>query len=67
MKAILEFSLPEDQAEYDLANNAQKLQSVIYDLDQYLGTGIRYEDKEYLLDVRSELCELLADKGLDIF
>ena len=67
MKAILEFSLPEDQAEYDLANNAQKLQSVIYDLDQYLQTGIRYKDKEYLLDVRSELCELLADKGLDIF
>jgi hypothetical protein len=42
MKAILEFNLPEDKVEYDLANNAQNLHSTLWDMDQWLRSNIKY-------------------------
>jgi hypothetical protein len=36
MKAILEFNLPEDNIEYELVNNAGKMHSVLWDMDQWL-------------------------------
>jgi len=42
MKAILEFNLPEDKVEYDLANNSQNLHSTLRDMDQWLRSNIKY-------------------------
>lgn len=36
MKAILEFNLPEDQRDYDVVNQAQKVQSFLWDFSQQL-------------------------------
>ena len=36
MKAILEFNLPEDDQDYNLANNALNFWRVLYELDQEL-------------------------------
>ena len=44
MKAILEFNLPEDQEEYDLATKAGKLHSTLWDFSQWLRGKIKYEN-----------------------
>lgn len=51
MKAILEFKLPEDQNEFDYANNGIKLAAIIYDLDQDLKSKITYNSEKESEDV----------------
>lgn len=73
MKAILEFNLPEDQCEYDTANNASKYYSVLWDLDHYLRAKVKYsldgtadlEIKTYE-KVRTELWKLMEDHNINI-
>lgn len=73
MEAILKFSLPKDQYEYDTANNASKYRSALWDLDQYLRNKIKYpsEDTSNIctdtLDlVRTELWKLLEEYNITI-
>lgn len=42
MKAILEYNLPEDQEDFQLAANAAKWHSVCWDMDQYLRSNTKY-------------------------
>ena len=42
MKAILEFSLPNDKWEFKMANESAAMHSVIWDMDQYLRKMIKY-------------------------
>lgn len=43
-KAILEFNLPEEQAEFDTASNAGKMQSILWDLQHQVFRNIlKYE------------------------
>ena len=42
MKGILEFDLRDDQKEFETACNADKYKSLIWDLDQYLRSEIKY-------------------------
>jgi hypothetical protein len=42
MKATLEFNLPEDQAEYDMAINAPKFYKIIWDMKQELRSKVKY-------------------------
>jgi len=44
MKAILEFNLPDDQAQYTLANAASAMHSVLVDLDVEMRHIIKYQD-----------------------
>ncbi len=60
MKAILEFNLPEDQSEYELANRAGKLHCFVYDLACWVRQKYKYEevdsiDIEELQDKLGEL------------
>lgn len=62
-KVILEFSLPEEQAEYDLAYNGARLNVVIEDLDNYLRNRLKYDElteEQYQTyeRVRAKLTEL---------
>lgn len=73
MEAILKFSLPEDQYEYDTANNASKYRSVLWDLDQYLRDKVKYPAEDYdsvEIDtydkVRTELWNLLNEHNIDL-
>lgn len=42
MRARLDFNLPEEKTELDLAVNASKLHSVLWELDSYLRAKTRY-------------------------
>lgn len=64
MRAILEFSLPEDKQEFELATKALKMYSTLWDLDLWLRTEIKYKDKE-LDEVRDKLRELMTDNRID--
>jgi coproporphyrinogen III oxidase len=74
MKAILEFNLPEDNIEYKLVNNAGKIHSVLWDMDQWLRAQYKYmPDEEYnevayntYLKCREQLRELLNEKNIDL-
>jgi DNA polymerase III delta prime subunit len=46
MKAILEFSIPEDQEEYELCNKAQDMSYALHQIQQYLRSKVKYETDE---------------------
>ena len=72
MKAILEFILPDDKAEFDTATKAMDWAILAWDLDQYIRNRLKYQtekldtssaNKELEL-LRNELHELMEDNGL---
>lgn len=51
MKAILEFNLPDDKIEYEIANKAQAYHTTLWEIDQYMRNTIKhgncdFKDKE---------------------
>jgi len=42
MKAIIEFKLPEDRDEYDMANNASKMYMALWDIKQLFRSTLKY-------------------------
>lgn len=71
MKAILEFNLPDDQVDFDLATNASKFWSVLWELDQDLRAKTKYapdnlpQDKYDAYDeVRDKLYELMSENNV---
>ena len=44
MKAILEFNLPEEEAEFRQAANAGNMHCAIFEFSQYLRKKLKYED-----------------------
>ena len=65
MKAILEFSFPEDKQDFELANSASKMYCIIWEIDQYLRSEIKYNGKEQYEPVRDKLRELMNDNRID--
>ena len=72
MKAILEFILPDDKAEFDTATKAMDWAILAWDLDQYIRNRLKYKSekldtssaKEELEIIRNELHILMEDSGL---
>lgn len=66
MKAILEFSLPEEEGEHQLALDGGKWQSACFDFDQWLRGIIKHTDRETISvqEVRDKLWDELKDRGL---
>ncbi len=73
MEAILKFNLPEDHVEFQLAVNAAKMYSVLWDMDQWLRSQYKYmPDSEYSQDkydtfekCRDHLREIMFENGLN--
>jgi len=73
MKATLEFNLPEDQPEFDLAVNGAKAQAALWEMDQWLRAQYKYmSDDEYSEDkyetfekCREQLREIMFEHGLN--
>ena len=72
MKAILEFNLPEDQQEFDLANNAINFWNVLWELDQELRANTKYapddmpeEVYKTLNQTRDKLHQFLSENSVD--
>jgi hypothetical protein len=73
MKAVLEFNLPDDQYEYNLANDAWKYKSVLINLNEWLRRKVKYEadtmtEEEYrgYLHCRETLIGLLQEEDVDL-
>ena len=72
MKAILEFNLPEDQHDFELAVNGTKAQVALWEMDQWLRAQYKYmPDEEYSKDkyetfekCREQLREIMFEHGL---
>jgi hypothetical protein len=73
MKATLEFNLPDDQQEYDLANNGLNFWNVLWELDQELRTRTKYapddlpQDKyDAYQEIRDLLRELMTENNINL-
>ena len=73
MKAILEFNLPEEQEEFQLAADARKWASFAYEVSQYLRSEAKYNEDAYtdeqykvLERIRERFYELLSEEGLSL-
>ena len=72
MKATLEFNLPEDHIEFELAVNGSKMHSVLWEMDQWLRAQYKYmPDTEYSQDkydtfekCRDHLREIMFENGV---
>ena len=73
MKAILEFNLPDDQQEYDLANSGLSFWNVLWELDQELRTKTKYASDDLSKDkydayqeIRDLLHELMSENNVNL-
>lgn len=64
-KVILEYNIPEEQDEFDLAYNGARLAVIVEDFDEYLRRKLKYEsdsltEEQYKLyqEIRDKLTEL---------
>ena len=72
MKAILEFDLPEDKEEFEVASKAMDWSILAWDIDQYIRNRLKYQSekldtssaKEELELLRNELRDLMEESGL---
>ena len=65
MKAIIEFELPEDQEEYQMANNASKMYMALWDIRQLLRSKLKY-NSDGLNDEQLEQWEAMRGNFFDI-
>jgi len=67
MKAILEFTLPDESDEHQTALDAGLWKAAVWDLDQWLRTNAKHgEDSIKASDAREELYRILGDHGLEL-
>ena len=73
MKAIIEFELPKDQQEYEMANNASKMYVALWEIRQlfrsklkYNQTGLNDEQLEQWEAMRGEFFEILDNNDLKL-
>ena len=73
MKAILEFNLPEDKVDFDLAVKGGDWKHVCWEMDQYLRKEIKYNDdnSDYKINllqkVRDELYGFMNENNVDLY
>jgi len=71
MNATLKFDLPEERDDFEIAVNGWKYRSVLWDLDNFLRSKLKYEelnDGEYAVyeKVREQLWNLLNEDSLTL-
>jgi hypothetical protein len=71
MKAILEFNLPEDQQDFDLATKGMEFWSVLWELDQDLRSKTKYASDDLPKDkydayeeIRDMIRELMSENNI---
>ena len=65
MKAIIEFELPEDQEEYEKANNANKMYMALWDIRQLFRSKLKY-NSDGLNDEQLQQWEAMRGNFFDI-
>ena len=72
MKATLTFNLPDDQVEYEFANNGSNYYTVLWDFDQLLRAEVKYNEalseveRDYAEKLREQLREMLYDNNVKL-
>ena len=66
MKATLEFNLPEDQDDFNYANNGFKYYMALVEMDQWLRSEYKYNGKEELYEVREKLREIIFENNVKL-
>jgi hypothetical protein len=71
MKATIEFNLPEDKYEYDLANKSSSLLSCLMELEIEIKKLYKYEDLkknqlEIVEKIRETFYEILQDNEINL-
>jgi hypothetical protein len=71
MKVLLRFDLPDDQRDYEIAIQAPKIQSFLWDFSQQLRSWYKYhhdfKDADDALDkIREEFYRLLNEHNINI-
>jgi hypothetical protein len=73
MKAIIEFELPQDQEEYEMANNASKMYTALWDIKQLFRSTLKYnpaglndEQLEQWEAMRGNFFEILDNNDLKL-
>jgi len=71
MRATLKFDLLEERDEFETAVNGWKYRSVLWDLDNFLRSKLKYEelnDSEYVVyeKIREQLWNLLNEDNLTL-
>lgn len=65
MKAILEFNLPEEQEEFDLACDASAYRSILWDVDQQVREWLKFGPPFAHPDAALEaIREMISDKTM---
>ena len=65
MKAILTYNLPEERTEFFSALNGPIWETILYELDQYLRSQIKYYEKDKLQEIRDKIHESMNYWNLD--
>jgi len=66
MKATLEFYLPEDNEQFNHANNGFNYYMALVEMDQWLRSEYKYNGKEEMYEVREKLREIILDNNVKI-
>ena len=73
MKAILEFNLPEDKVDFDLALQGSDWKHVCWEMDQLLRKHLKYDDDlkedevKMLQYVREEFNGFMIENNVDLY
>ena len=71
MKATLTFTLPEEEHEYNNAVEGAKMRSILWDVDQWLRSKMKYEELsdgqfDAFKETRDHLRRLLIEENRDL-
>lgn len=73
MKAILEFNIPEEQNEHQVALDGWKWRAVVNDIADKLRASMKHDDtltlqtNTYVEALHEELFQLIADRNLNLY
>ena len=66
MKAKLIFNLPEDQDDFNYANNGFKYYMALVEMDEWLRSEYKYNGKEEMYEVREKLREIIFENNVKL-
>jgi hypothetical protein len=66
MKATLEYNLPEDRDDFNYATNGFNYYMALVEMDQWLRSEYKYNDKEEMYEVREKLREIILENNVKI-
>jgi hypothetical protein len=66
MKATLEYNLPDDQEEFNHANNGFNYYMALVEMDEWLRSEYKYNDKEDMYEVREKLRQIIFENNVKI-